>query len=76
MRISIDLDRALVRRVRTEARRRGCTIAELVTAALRAFLTPHAARADLRPLPAFDGGPLLVDVSDRDALERAMGREP
>ncbi len=26
----------------------------------------------LPPLPAFDGGKLLVDVADRDALYRAM----
>ncbi len=61
-----------IRRLKREAARRGCTMPELVEAALRLLLRPARRRADLPPLPSFRSGRALVDVADRDSLYQAM----
>lgn len=51
-------------------------MSHLVEAALRRLLDEPAASAPPLPaLPRWDSGGLLVDVSDRDALDDAMGRD-
>lgn len=72
MKTTLILDDAVVTRLRREADRRGQTMSRVVEDALRRYLDDSAPKPELRPLPSFDGGRLLVDVSDREALERAM----
>lgn len=72
MKTTLVIDDRVMARLRQEAARRGKTISELVESALRLFLERREAPAPLGPLPEFDGGGCLVDVSDRDALYRAM----
>ena len=72
MKTTLVLDDAIAAQLRTEAGRRGTSMSRLVEDAVRRYLTGAAPRARLPKLPAFDGGRPLVDVSDRDALYRAM----
>ena len=58
--------------LRREAVRRGCTMSELVENALRLLLERRPKKRNLAPLPVFNMGVELVDVSDRDALYDAM----
>jgi len=59
--------------------RRGTTMSALVEAGLRRVLAEpsqsDAQPAGPPPLPAWNGGEELVDLSDRDALYRAMEEE-
>ena len=74
MKTTLRIDDRVMERLRREAARRHTTMSELVETALRLLLrTTHEPRS-LPPLPSFDGGGALVDVADRDALERAMDR--
>ena len=66
------IDDHVMLRVKQEAARQHKTISELVEAALRMSLERPARVSKLSPLPEFDGGGCLVDVSDRDALYHAM----
>jgi hypothetical protein len=73
MKTTLVIEEAIMRKLKAEAARRGKTISELVESALRLFLERKSGeRAKLPPLPAFDSGGALVDVSDRDALYEAM----
>ncbi len=47
-------------------------MSELVETALRLLFRAQKARGDLPPLPTFESGGHLVDVSGRDALYHAM----
>ena len=77
MKTTLVIDDGIMRRIKEEAARRKTTISAMVEAALRKMLeTPPPERQKLRPLPTFDGGGALVDISDRDALYEAMEREP
>lgn len=73
MKTTLVLDDTLHERLRQAAARRRMTMSELVEGAVRRMLD-EAERplAKPSPLPTFDGGRLLVDVADRDALYRAM----
>ncbi|MCU0223250.1 MAG: ribbon-helix-helix protein, CopG family [Acidobacteria bacterium] len=73
MKTTLMIDDGVMKRLRQEAARRGTTISALVEGALRLFLESRARPApSLPPLPSFDGGGAAVDISDRDALYRAM----
>lgn len=71
MKASFDIDDSVLQRLREEAARRGTTMSVLAEAGLRRVLAP-ASKTDLPPLPSWRGGTQLVDISDRDALYRAM----
>lgn len=72
MKTTLNIHDSVMKRLKREAARRGCTMSELVETALRGLLDrPRASRA-LPPLPTFDGGGVRVDISDRDALYAAM----
>lgn len=73
MKTTLVIDDGVLRRLKVEAARRRCTISSLVEAALRRFLEKGEKLAKLPPLPTFSSGGALVDVADRDALDRAMG---
>lgn len=69
---TLNIDDTVMDRLRIEAARSGRTMSEIVETALRDFLRERPDREPLPPLPSFDGGGAGVDISDRDALYRAM----
>ena len=72
MKTTLVIDDQVMARLRSEAARQNRTMSELVEAALR-LLFERKPRGEVLPrLPTFDGGGLLVDVADRDALYEAM----
>ena len=73
MKTTLNLDDEVMIRLKQEAALRRTTVSELVETALRRMLNePKAPEGKLRPLPAFDSGGALVDISDRQALYEAM----
>ncbi len=79
MKTTLNIDDTVMRRLREEAVRRGTTMSALVEAALRRILdepsSPDDRRDELPPLPTWNSGGLLVDVSNREELYRAMEQE-
>ena len=79
MKTTLNIADSVMQRLREEAARRGTTMSALVEAGLRRLLA-EPSQSDgqpvkLPPLPAWNGGGELVDLSDRDALYRAMEEE-
>ena len=72
MKTTLIIDDGIMKRLREEAARQGKTLSELVEAALRLWLQSSEKKRALPPLPHFDSGGALVDISDRDALYQAM----
>jgi hypothetical protein len=72
MKTTLVISDAVIKRLREEAVRQGCTISELVEAALRTFLDQTPREVLLPPLPSFDSGGAGVDIADREALYQAM----
>ena len=72
MKTTLNIDDTVMERLRQEAARTGRTMSELVETALRSLLMSRIEPGKMRPLPSFDSGGALVDVSDREALYRAM----
>ena len=74
MKTTLNISDSVFLRLKSEAARQGKTLSEIVEAAFRAFLRGPGKnnKQKLPPLPSFDGGGAKVDVSDRDALYRAM----
>jgi hypothetical protein len=74
MKTTLNIDDSVMAALKKEAVRRGCTMSELLEAALRAFLAPRGKTGDLPLLPSFKSGGSLVDVADRESLYEAMER--
>jgi plasmid stability protein len=76
MKTTLVLPDRLMRRLKTRAARDGRTLsslaADLLATGLSRIEKPDP--KELPPLPVFDMGEMLVDVSDRDALYAAMER--
>jgi hypothetical protein len=72
MKTTLEIDATVMARLRREAARRGCTMSELVEAALRQLLQARRPAAPLPPLPLLRSGGHRVDVADREALYRVM----
>lgn len=72
MKTTLNIDDTVMQRLRQEAARQHRTMSELVEAALRLFFRASRERPELPELPTHDMGKELVDISDRDALYRAM----
>lgn len=73
MKTTLNIDDTVMRRLREEAARRGTTMSQLVEAGLHRILDEEAATPEgFPPLPAWDGGPIRVDVADRNALYGLM----
>ncbi len=72
MKTTLVIDDRTMNRLKQEAARQGKTISELVEAALRLFLRPTPPAVGIPPLPRFDSGGHLVDISDRERLYDAM----
>ncbi len=72
MRTTLVIDDSVMIRLKREAARSGRTMSELVETALRNLLRSRREHEPLTPLPSFDGGGALVDITDRGALYGAM----
>ncbi|MXY35269.1 MAG: hypothetical protein F4Y54_00590 [Dehalococcoidia bacterium] len=75
---TINIDDALMARLKEEAARRKTTMGALVDAGIRRILAEGEAPppvGELPPLPIYDMGEPLVDVADRDALYEVLDRE-
>ena len=72
MKTTLNIDDSVMRLLKQEAARRGCTMSELIESALRLALTSKHRRPGLPRLPSFKSGGVLVDVADREALYQAM----
>ena len=72
MKTTLNIDDTVMAELKREAARRGRTMSELVETALRLFFRSQRKRGALPPLPTFDSGGHLVDISNRDALYDAM----
>lgn len=77
MKTTLNIDDGVMQRLRIEAVRRDTTMSALVEAGLRRILDegPESTAGDLPALPSWKMGSEHVDVSDREALARAMGDE-
>ncbi len=73
MKTTLNIPEPVMERLRTEARRQGVPMSELVEVALRRMLD-QAAEPPAAPaaLPRWDSGGYAVDVADRDALYHVM----
>ncbi len=73
MKTTLNIDDSVMQRLREEAARRGTTMSQLVEAGLRRILDEEPVSAEkLPPLPRWDGGPVRVDLADRNALFDVM----
>jgi hypothetical protein len=71
MKITLNIDDAVMTELKREAARQGRTMSDLVGTAIRLLLRSRKKRGARPPLPKFDSGGALVDISDRDALYQA-----
>jgi hypothetical protein len=69
---TLNIDDAVMERLKREAARQRRTMSELVESALRLLFQMRKQRPELPPLPSFSSGGTLVDVADREALYGAM----
>jgi hypothetical protein len=72
MKTTLNIDDAVMVRLKREAARQGRTMSELVETALRGLLQSRKKPVELSPLPTFNSGGALIDVADREALYQAM----
>jgi Arc/MetJ family transcription regulator len=72
MKTTLNIDDTVMAELKREATRQGRTMSEMVETALRLLLRSRPKRGALPELPTFQSGGELVDISDRDALYRAM----
>ena len=76
MKITLNIDETLVRRLRGEVARRGTTMSALVEAGIRRVLTTITPSDDqpdtLPPLPTWRSGGFRVNISNREELCRMM----
>jgi len=74
---TFDIDDRLMRELKREAAKRGCTVSELVEAGIRLVVKSKKAipAKNIPPLPKFSMGGTLVDYADRETLYRAMEEE-
>ena len=79
MKTTLNIDDTVMQRLREEAARRGTTMSALVEAGLRRILdedqTESTSKDSLPPLPTWNSGGLLVDVSNREELYRVLEEE-
>lgn len=68
MKITLNIDDAVMAGLKQEAARQGRTMSDLVETALHRLFKSQTMLAPLTPLPSFKSGGALVDVADRNAL--------
>lgn len=71
MKTTLVIEDGVMRKLKARAAQEGRTMSELVETALRRMLEEQPVERDLPPLPVMKARE-LVDISDRDALYRAM----
>ena len=72
MKTTLNIDDAVMARLKREAARQGRTMSEGVEAALRSLFRERGRKEELPPLPSFRSGGALIDIADREALYQAM----
>ncbi len=76
MKTTLNIDDSVMQRLREEAARRGTTMSALVEAGLRLILVERSPtdgeRDNLPPLPSWQSGGALVNISNRAELYRTM----
>jgi plasmid stability protein len=72
MKTTLNIDDTVMARLKAEAARQGRTMSDLVETALRRLFRPKRSRGKMPGLPTFRSGGALLDVADREALDRAM----
>jgi len=72
MKTTLNISDSVMKELKREAAKQGCTMSELVERALRSLLEKQPKPRKLPPLPEFDMGVAKVDVADRDALYEVM----
>ncbi len=72
MKTTLNIDNKVMAELKREAARQGRTMSEMVESALRLLLRSHRKREQIKGLPTFSSGGVLVDIADRDALYQAM----
>ena len=79
MKTTFNIDNNVMQQLREEAARRGVTMTSLVEAGIRHMIANGDGKQptanELRPLPSWHGGGLLVDVANRDELYRIFDEE-
>jgi len=75
MRATLDIHDSLMDRLRKKAAKTGHTISELVEDAIRVSLKPQPPQKDLPPLPTWDMGRFLMDITDREAIYQAQKQD-
>lgn len=80
MKTTLNIDATVMRRLREEAARRQTTMSALVEAGLRLVLAEERPAEETSspldpPLPSWNSGGHLVEISNRDELYRVMEDE-
>jgi len=73
MKTTLNIPDPLMQQLREEAARRRVTMSSLVEAGLRRILAEteqSEANKELPPLPSWHGGGFLIDITDREAIEK------
>jgi hypothetical protein len=72
MKTTLNIEDAVMARLKAKRARQGRTMSELVETALRGLLRSREEPVQLSALPTFNSGGALVDIADREALYQAM----
>ena len=76
---TFNIDDALMQQLRIEAARRGVTMTQIVESGIRHMIAngdgKQEAAKELKPLPTWNSGGMLVDVSNREELFRIFDEE-
>ena len=79
MKTTFNIDDALMQQLREEAARRRVTMTQIVESGIRHMIandTDSQEKAkELPPLPTWNGGRMLVDISNREELYRIFDEE-
>ena len=79
MKATLEIDDALMQRLREEAARRGTTVSAFVETGLKHILDECGKsaldKASLPPIPTRLSGEILVDISNRDELYRIFDQD-
>ena len=79
MKTTFNIDDALVQQLRLEAARRGVTMTHIVESGIRHMIANGAdkqkPKSELKPLPTWNSGGMLVDVANREELFRIFDED-
>ena len=79
MKTTFNINDTLMQQLRVEAARRGVTMTQIVESGIRHMVANGADAPEfkkgLRPLPTWNSGGMLVDVSNREEMYRIFDEE-